>query len=204
MDPSASADPPARNLRAEYARAMRRCTPKQRIWLRTVREMAGQKWAARARLGYSTRTIQTWLRLPLISQVLSLQAEMAELDSDLTSERIQREYERLGFSSLKQFYRDDGSLKTPTEWTEDQAAAVQEYYFDASGEPRIKLHNKPLDAIAKIRRLMVERHEVTGPGGKPIPHAHTIHDALKKTTDPNEAMSLYSELVKEAGTDSEK
>jgi hypothetical protein len=145
-------------LRREYTNALRRCTPKQRQWLRAVAANAGQKWGRTCEdLGFSTNTIWKWLRQEQIQRVLAMQGELAELDSDLTRERIQREYSRLAFSSFKQFHAPDGSFKPAGEWTEDMFAAVESMEFDAAGKVvKIKLHRKPtaLDSVARIRGLL--------------------------------------------------
>jgi hypothetical protein len=153
-------DPESRDLRRELTNALRRCTPKQRKWLGVVREMAGQKWRAAVKLNYSTNSVRKWLRQERVQTVLILQAEMAELDNDLTAARIQHEYGRLAFSSLKEFYKPDNTFKQPSEWTEDMAASVSELRFDEKGGiAAIKLHSKPraLDTTAKIRGVLVEK-----------------------------------------------
>ena len=185
---------PARDLRRELTNALRRCTPKQRKWLRTVEQMAGQKWAAATALGNSSRTVAKWVRMERVHKVLALQAEVAELDSDLTVARIKREYGRLAFSNIQQFYKPDNTFKAPSEWSEDMAAAVSEIHFDTLGKiEKIKLHAKPapLDTTARIRGVLVDKqkHELTGPNGgpllyvdQPIPVEQRDSDALESAS----------------------
>lgn len=158
------------DLRKKYAQLMRKCTPKQRRWLRLVAEMAGQKWSAAEKLGYAKQSVQKWLRLDSTKQILALQASMAEQDHDLTRERILREYERLAFSDLRQLYDASGELKLPHDWDDETAAAVSERAFDERGRPRVKLHDKrgALDAIARIQGVLVDRRELTGLNGQPL------------------------------------
>lgn len=164
-------DPPSRDLRREYLNCLRRCPSKMRKWLREVYALGGLKWQAGTKLGFNKRTVWRWLRDDRARHVLALQEEMAEIDSDLTRARIEREYERLAFSDLRSLYDERGNLKLPHQWSDEAAAAVQEYSFDAQGRPKVKLHGKPqpLDSVARIRRVLVDRRELSGPDGGPIP-----------------------------------
>lgn len=55
--------------------------------------------------------------------VAQLTAEHGRM-TGLTTERVLREVERLAFSDTRKLYRDDGSMKDPSEWDDDTAAAV--------------------------------------------------------------------------------
>lgn len=165
-----------RDLRRELTNALRRCTPKQRRWLRTVRELAGQKWAAGVKLGYSTQSVRKWLRQERVQKVLALQTEMAELDSDITRERQLREYERIAFAKIDDFRASDGTRKPFKDWSEDQCAAVSELEFDADGNvTKVKLHRKGAaqDALARITGVLVDKHK----------HEVTLIDEANNLTD---------------------
>lgn len=185
-----------RDLRRELTKAMQRCTPNQRIYLRRVREAAGTLWSDQvmgvgtSRPAGSKHSVHRWLREDRVRAVLALHAEIADADSDLTVERIKREYGRLAFSNIAQFYNPNNTFKAPSEWSEDMAAAVSEIHFDALGRvEKIKLHPKsaPLDTTAKIRNVLVEKHkhEITGPNGGPL----LVKDATSLTDEELEAIS---------------
>lgn len=159
-----------RDLRREFINARRRCTPKQRAWLRLVFDQCGQKWSAGKKLGVSSHTVQTWLRDPKIQKVLELQRDLAEQDHDITRARILREYERIAFADIRELYTNEGALKSPREWDDETAPAVQERSFDKMGNPNVKLHDKrfALDALARITGVMVDRKEITGKNGAPL------------------------------------
>lgn len=194
---------PPRDLRTEYDRALRACTPKQRKWLREVAAMAGQKWGACYKLKFSSHTVWKWLREDHVKWVLTLQAEMAELDSDITRERTNREYGRLAYSNIGQFYGPDGQFKQPKDWTEEMAAAVESVELDVNGKViKLKLHRKgsALDAVARMKNMLVEAHNhrhtvAVPPGNAPIQLAVTMLGAVAQVDDPNQAMALYSELM---------
>lgn len=150
-----------RDLRRELTNALRRCTPKQRRYLDRVRAGAGQKWSAAVLRDPKTNgilsktSIRKWLSQERVQKVLGLHAEMAEAYSDLTAERILREYERLAFSDMRTMFDADGLLKPPHEWDDDAAAAVQG--FDEKGRPKFHDKRGALDTAAKIRGVWVER-----------------------------------------------
>lgn len=177
-----------RDLRRELTNALRRCTPKQRMYLRRVQAGAGQKWSDAVRGTFSRHTLQKWLRMERVQQVLALHAEIAELDSDLTVERIKREVGRLAFSNFMEFYGPDGRFKPPAQWTEEMFAAVEQLEFDAAGNVlKIKLYRKPsaLDSAAKIRGVLVERHKMD------ITGELTTRDISDKPLSPEEWESQY-------------
>lgn len=168
-DEVAGADEPS--LEVQKIRAMRKCSPKQRAWLRAIPENDWQRWGAAKKLGLSSHTVHKWLRKPHVRAALSLMEQIAEVNDGVTSRLITNEYKRLGVSSLKEFYDDEDNLLPPSKWTPDMAAAVQEYSFDSNGMPRIRLHSKPpaLEALTKLKNLAPpDRHELTGKDGAPL------------------------------------
>lgn len=170
-------------------------TPKQEQFCREYLIDLNATQAA-IRAGFSKKTATEigyeYLRKPHIQQCLqSLKAKRAE-KTEITAERVLREYAKLAFSSLGDFMRvqEDGrayydlSAATP-----DQLAAIQEFSVDefttgkagAKGNGkgmagrgiermRIKLADKKgaLDSIGKHIGMFVERHEVTGSGGEKL------------------------------------
>lgn len=165
-----------RDLRRELTNALRRCTPKQRMYLRRVQAGAGQKWSDAVRGTFSRHTLQKWLRMERVQQVLALHAELAELDSGITRERQLREYERIAFARIDDFRGPGGTRKPFKDWTEEQCAAVSEIEFDDAGNvSKVKLHRKGAaqDALARITGLLVEKHK----------HEVTLIQEFDKLTD---------------------
>lgn len=165
-DVTAAPDEPS--LEVQKVRAMRKCTPKQRTWLKALPDNNWCRWGTGVKLGYSSQTVHRWLRKPHIQLVLALMEQIAEVNDGVTSRLITNEHKRLSISSLKQFFDDTNQLLPPTRWTDDMAAAVQEYSFDSNGLPRIKLFPKhpSLENLAKLKKLTPpDRHELTGKNG---------------------------------------
>lgn len=153
--------------------------------------------AARGKLGYSSHTVWKWKRDPKIQRILALQSEMAEMDSELTTARIHREYGRLAFSSIGQFYDEANRFKKPSDWTAEMAAAVESIKFDEDGNiTELKLHRKgaALDAVAKMRNLLIDKHEHFGKGGGPIQTASATLQ-IGAGTDPAEAARVYQQII---------
>ena len=125
----------------------------------------------------------------LIAQLTLKQAEKL----DITAERVLHELAVMGYANLQDFSRvtADGLAGLDLRnLTRDQWAAVQEITSDTAGmtidpnwngqgEPplipvvrtKIKLANKvsSLELLGKYLKLFIERSEVTGPGGGPVP-----------------------------------
>lgn len=91
----------------------------------------------------------------------------------VTPERIIREYARIAFLDIRNFYNDDGTLKKITELDDDTAAAIAgmdiSTFTKDNGEivisevvKKIKNVDKKgaLDSLAKIKGMFVEKVEV--------------------------------------------
>jgi hypothetical protein len=163
-----------RDLRREFLQARRKCTPKQRTWLKSLPKNDFQYWKAALAAGFSRDTVWRWLRQPHVKRVLDLMREIDELDADVGRHRVIRNWEQQAHADLRLFFRqqkDDKGLpvKTgefelipPHEWTDEMAGMVQELSFDVSGKPKLKLYNRQ-DAtltLAKYNKMIIERHEV--------------------------------------------
>ena len=86
-------------------------------------------------------------------------------------ERVLTELARVGFSDLRKLYNEDGSLKLPPEWDDDEAAAVAGLEvleeFAGRGEDRTLIgHTKKLKLFDKVRALeLLAKHlGITGNG----------------------------------------
>lgn len=111
-------------------------------------------------------------------------ARVAELEAEslkrleITKDKVEREIAAMAFIDIRGFYNENGTLKPPQEWTEQQAAAVAsmevEELYEGSGKDRtwigyvkkIKLWSR-LEANALLgakHGIGVKKLEVGGPG----------------------------------------
>lgn len=153
-----------------YIAALRKCTPKQRKWLKALPTYDFGNYAAADALGLSHHTIHRWLRLDKVMEARAAIEQQNLVALGLSHRKVLTEFDRIGHAKLRDFYDEKDLLKPPSKWTDAMSAAVKEYGFDASGKPYIKLHEKgaALTALAKYQRLFPERIEVTGAGGGPL------------------------------------
>jgi phage terminase small subunit len=107
--------------------AERKLTPKQE---RFVEEYLIDLNATQAaiRAGYSQRTARQIgeenLSKPDISAAIqAAKAERSER-THITQDLVLRELARIAFFDLRKLYREDGSMKNPSEWDDDTAAVV--------------------------------------------------------------------------------
>lgn len=197
----AAAEAVPRNLRVELTAAMKLCTPKQRKWLKAIPENDWQPWRVGTLLGYSTRSVQKWLRDANCKKVRDLLDEIGVEDLDLSQRRILSEYSRLGFSDIRKLFDDKGVLLPPNSWPDDIAAAVvsidskETRLKDEKGNfinewdvvHKIKLHDKKgsLDFLASFRKMAgAKRIEVTGKDGSPLAGAAPIIQFVERV-DPD-------------------
>lgn len=64
-----------------------------------------------------------------------------EQQSGLTAERVLREIARIVYFDPRELFREDGSLKPTSEWTDDQAAAIASIEI-SDGKTRVKAWDK--------------------------------------------------------------
>ncbi len=179
-----------RDLRREFTAAMRKCTPKQRVWLRALPDNNFQRWSTALKLGISRNSIFKWLRLETVKAVLTLHDEIATEDYDISNRRILAEYTRIAFSDIREAFDDSGKLKSPSEWSDELAAAIgavdtQEKRLKENGEwvdefemvRKLKVHDKlkALEFLSDFRRMSgAKKFEVTGKNGEPLASAPPI------------------------------
>lgn len=130
--------------------------------------------------GYSEKTATSIgsenLRKPHIKAALELGFKEITEGYDVTAERIIKELARIAFVNMKDLatWTESGvSFKPSSGLDEDTTAAiveVSETVTQHGGTLRIKQHDKvkALEMLGKYRSLFTERHEHSGPGGKPI------------------------------------
>lgn len=138
-------------------------------------------YAAGNALGYSSHTISKWQRQPHVQEAKEIAIKESCESLGINTARVLRELTRLAFSDLRALYNSDGTLKAPQEWDDDAAAAVSgvdvEERSTGRGEDRevyqvrkVRSHPKlqAIEALAKIQKLLIDRHELTGKDGEPL------------------------------------
>lgn len=185
--------PSSPDLHRELSRALRKCTPAQRIWLRAIPEHKFQPWGTATALKISSHTVQKWLRDPNVKLVRNLQDELMIEELAITPGRVLREYARIAFADPRKLYDENGDLKKPSEWDDDTAAAVsgvdiQEHtYKDGKSDSettttnrKARMHDKKsaLEVLKNYRGLAPTRFEVTGKDGAPLTPSGTVVNVI--------------------------
>lgn len=135
----------------------------------------------------------------------NIQARITELRTqmgksfNISRERIAQELARIGFLDIRNVFNENGSLKDPKEWGDDEAAAIAgletEQTFEGSGEDRtwtgylkkVKLTDKKaaLDSLAKLMGYNApDKASLVDPDGNSIqPVINITVVRTKKDTD---------------------
>lgn len=83
---------------------------------------------AARRAGYSAhtadRTGYDLLRIPEVAQEVTRRTRQQLEDNDITAARVKREIARLAFQTGRYGLDDQGNFKPPSQWTDDEAAAI--------------------------------------------------------------------------------
>jgi len=110
------------------------------------------------------------------------------------TEKVLREIRRIGYVKIKDFYNDDGTLKSPKDWPDDAAAALLQVevdeIYEGSGENRrlvgytrkVKLHPKLDAALALGKERGLFRAKVDLRLEKTL--EDLLADANKKAPEP--------------------
>lgn len=165
-------------------------TPKQEQFCREyLIDLNGTQAAIRA--GYSKhgagQTAGILLKNTEIQARLRQAIDNRAERTEITADRVLREYGRLAFLDIRKAFDEDGRLKAIHDLDDDTAAAIAglevEELFEGHGADRervgtlhkIKLSDKraALVDVAKHLGMFVDRHEHSGPGGGPIPMDYT-------------------------------
>lgn len=77
-----------------------------------------------------------------ISEELERRRAELEAKTELSTERVLREVARVALSDPRGLFRADGALKPPSEWTDEQAAAIASVEFDDAGKLKVRLWDK--------------------------------------------------------------
>lgn len=105
-----------------------------------------------------------------INSLIALQEKRLDIKAD----EILKELRRVGMSDVRELYKEDGTVKHPTEWPDDLARAVssievEELFEFVNGEKvwigytkKIKLWSKTqaLDMLGKHKKLFTDRVEL--------------------------------------------
>ena len=130
---------------------------------------------AAIRAGYSKRTAE-WIGPQLLGKTHvseAVQKAMAKREerTEITQDRVLKEYAKLAFLDPRRFYDDDGQLLQVHELPEDVAAALSsmEVVTERAGElelavRKIKFSDKKaaLDSIARHLGMFKDKTELTG------------------------------------------
>jgi hypothetical protein len=171
-----------RDVRREFVLARRKLSPKQRCWLKALPKYDFQYWRTCSALGYSKDTLHRWLRDADFRKALELLKERDELDFDIGTHRVKRNWEQQAKADLRLFFRPrvnrngeplkNGTFELipPNEWTDEMAGMVQELSFDANGKPKLKLYSRQdaTNTLAKYNKMVSDRHELSGPNGEAL------------------------------------
>jgi len=143
--------------------------------------------AAAKRAGYAEKnartTAQTLLVTPKVVDEINRLMKARSERTQITADRVITEVARLGFSDVRKLFDPNGALLPVDKWPEDLAAAVAsvevDELFEGYGENRIQVgytkkvklwdKGKALEMLGRHLKLFVERTELTGPNGGPIP-----------------------------------
>ncbi len=168
------------------AKKKKQLTPKQVLFIQEYLVDSNATQSA-IRAGYSKKTAmqigeQNLRKLDIATGIAVAQAERAKR-TEITQDRVLKEYAKLGFLDPRKFYDDKGNLIPIHELSADVAATltgmdVQTIYTkdgDMMGDlKKIKFGDKKaaLDSVAKHLGMFVERHEIFG--------SLTLEDKLRK------------------------
>ncbi|MCK9325465.1 MAG: terminase small subunit [Bacteroidales bacterium] len=153
------------------------------------------------------------LKNPKIVAHLQKRIDARQKRTEITQDRVLREYARLGFFDPRQLFKADGSPRDITELDDDTAAAIAGLevidMWEGKGEDRkfvgylkkYKLANKigALDSLGKHLGMFVDRQEVTGPDGGAI----SVSVSRVVAMTPEERREALEELRK-MDTDADK
>lgn len=140
----------------------------------------------------SKATVWRYLQKEHIQAVLDLM-ERIDLARDAADRMMVKErYRGLIDSNMQDFFRSDGELKSPHEWTEEQGALVKKYGFDKFG-PYIELYDAKgaTDSYAKVLRMVSDRVELNA-----TVKAQTSNVNLEAQITSEQADRDYLEIIK--------
>lgn len=174
-----------RDLPREYARALRKCTPKQRAWLRELERNGYRTWKAGKKLELGEGTVSRWRRMAHVQAVLALQAEMVDLADTTSFLRLRSELSAIANFDVRRLFDENGKMKHPKDWDDDTAAAIQGLDIEerhtraedgtkltellSTTKPRAYNKLSAIETLIQLKNLGApKRLEVTGKDGAPL------------------------------------
>ena len=157
-------------------------TSKQALFVEEyLKDMNGKQAAIRT--GYSAKSAEVQasilLSYPMVSEAVRKEIEARTKRNHMDADEVLQELARLARSNVLDYVSYDRSggvaIKDSSELTKEQARAIAEVSetVNAQGARQIKfkLHDKikALSNLAKHLGLLNDKHEITGPGGGPVP-----------------------------------
>jgi phage terminase small subunit len=122
------------------------------------------------------------LKNPKIADYVRKRMQDRQDRTEITQDRVLKEYAKLGFFDPRKLFNADGSPREIADLDDDTAAAIAGLdvleVYEGTGADRVftgyikkyKIANKigALDSMAKHLGLFIDRQEVSGPDGGPI------------------------------------
>ena len=122
------------------------------------------------------------LKNPKIADYIQKRMQDRQVRTEITQDRVLREYAKLGFFDPRKLFNADGSPREIADLDDDTAAAIAGLdvleVYEGTGADRkfvgyvkkYKIANKigALDSIAKHLGMFIDRQEITGPDGGPL------------------------------------
>lgn len=139
----------------------RKCTPKQRAFFDALPTYHYQQFATIKRLGFSTHTLWKWQRKEHFAQAYNLIMDAAFEEVGVSNASIVSRLDSIANRCMQASPVLDRSGK-PVMVQDAEGNMVAAYTFDSSGA------NRALETLAKIQKLTVDRHELTGKDGEPL------------------------------------
>jgi phage terminase small subunit len=141
---------------------------------------------AAIRAGYSKKTARQIgeQNLSKVDVSTAVQQAMKERETrtGITADRVLKELEKIAFFDIRKLYNEDGSMKLPSEWDDDTAAAmagletIEE--FEGTGKARKSIgftkkaktwsKDGALGLAMRHLGMLVDRQELTGKDGQPL------------------------------------
>ena len=122
------------------------------------------------------------LKNPKIADYIQKRMQDRQVRTEITQDRVLKEYAKLGFFDPRKLFNGDGSPVPIQDLDDDTAAAIAGLdvleVYEGTGADRVftgyikkyKIANKigALDSMAKHLGLFIDRQEITGPDGGPL------------------------------------
>jgi len=142
----------SRSGRPKNAATQRLSMQQERFVHEYLAELPHNATAAYARAGYTATGSAARTAAARLLKQPAIQAAIATIRAkdaakfEVTRERVLEEYAKLAFVDPRKYFRDDGSLKHPTEMDEASAAALQQFEVEEEyigDEPDTDLEGQP-------------------------------------------------------------